>query len=128
MTGSREAIDAPTAPTASGPYSHAITAGELLFCSGQLPLDPASGEVVGGGAAAQAERCLLNLEAVCSAAGTALSRAARLTVYLSNPAELTNVNVVYERFFDRAPPARTSVLVAALPRDAEVEIDAVVAL
>jgi 2-iminobutanoate/2-iminopropanoate deaminase len=128
MTGSREAIDAPAAPTAAGPYSHAIKAGELLFCSGQLPLDPASGEVVGGGAAAQAERCLLNLEAVCRAAGTVLSRAARLTVYLSNPAEVTNVNVVYERFFDRAPPARTSVLVAALPRDAEVEIDAVVAL
>jgi 2-iminobutanoate/2-iminopropanoate deaminase len=128
MTGSREAIDALAAPAAAGAYSHAIKAGGLLFCSGQLPLDPASGEVVGGGAAAQAERCLLNLEAVCSAAGTVLSRAARLTVYLSNPAEVTNVNVVYERFFDRALPARTSVLVAALPRDAEVEIDAVVAL
>jgi 2-iminobutanoate/2-iminopropanoate deaminase len=128
MSGSREAIDAPAAPPAAGPYSHAIKAGGLLFCSGQLPLDPASGEVVGGGAAAQAERCLLNLEAVCSAAGTSLSRAARLTVYLSNPAKRTNVNVAYERFFARAPPARTAVLVAALPRDAEVEIDAVVAL
>jgi 2-iminobutanoate/2-iminopropanoate deaminase len=74
MSGSREAIDAPAAPPAAGPYSHAIKADGLLFCSGQLPLDPASGEVVGDGAAAQAERCLLNLEAVCSAAGH-LSRA-----------------------------------------------------
>jgi 2-iminobutanoate/2-iminopropanoate deaminase len=128
MTPARETVDAPDAPAAVGPYSHGVKAGELLFCSGQLPLDPATGEIAGEDAAAQAERCLRNLEAVCSAAGTALSRAARLTVYLSDLATFDEVNAAYQRFFDEAPPARVAVEVAALPRGARLEIDAVVVL
>src|ERR687895_2502610 len=128
MPPARETVEAPDAPAAIGPYSHGVKAGELLFCSGQLPLDPATGEIAGEDAAAQAERCLRNLEAVCSAAGTALSRAARLTVYLSDLATFDEVNAAYQGFFDEAPPARVAVEVAALPRGAKLEIDAVVVL
>jgi 2-iminobutanoate/2-iminopropanoate deaminase len=128
MTPSRETVDASAAPPAVGPYSHAVKTGELLYCSGQLPLDPSTGNLVGQQPSAQAEQCLRNIEAVCSAAGTALERAVRLTVYLSDLAAFDEVNAVYARFFEAAPPARTAVQAAALPRGAQVEIDAVVVL
>lgn len=124
----REIITAAGAPRAIGPYSHALRAGELLFCSGQIPLDPASGELAGEGPAAQAERCLENLQAVCEAAGTALARALRVTVYMTDLSAFAEVNAAYERFFAAEPPARVAVGVAALPRGAQVEIDAIVAL
>ncbi len=125
---SRQTVAAPDAPAAIGPYSHAIRAGGLLFCSGQIPLDPATGEIAGAGAPEQAERCLRNLEAVCAAAGTALRHAVRLTIYMTDLADFAAVNEVYGTFFDDAPPARVTIGVAALPRGALVEIDAIVAL
>jgi 2-iminobutanoate/2-iminopropanoate deaminase len=121
-------VTAPDAPAAIGPYSHAVSAGGLLFCSGQIPLDPTSGELVGEDAAQQAERCLLNLRAVCAAAGTSLANAVRLTVYMTDLACFGEVNEVYASFFATEPPARVTVEVSGLPRDALVEIDAVVAL
>jgi 2-iminobutanoate/2-iminopropanoate deaminase len=128
MSHHRETITALNAPAAIGPYAQAIRAGDLLFCSGQIPLDPESGEIVEGGAADQARRCLENLGAVCVAAGTALSEAVRVTVYMTDLDAFADVNEVYATYFEDDPPARVTVGVAALPRGAEVEIDAVVAL
>ena len=128
MSSRRETVSAPQAPAAIGPYSHAVRAGELLFCSGQIPLDPASGELVGASAAEQARRCLENLRAVCEAAGTSLQRAVRVTVYMTDLQAFAEVNEAYAGFFSEEPPARVAVGVAALPRGAYVEIDAVVAL
>jgi 2-iminobutanoate/2-iminopropanoate deaminase len=128
MASSRETVNAPGAPPAIGPYSHAVRAGELLFCSGQIPLDPATGEIVGASAAEQARRCLENLRAVCDAAGASLERAVRMTVYMTDLAAFAEVNEVYGTFFAEDPPARVAIGVAALPRGAQVEIDAIVAL
>src|SRR5271169_1204680 len=128
MSVDREAVEAPGAPAAIGPYSHAVRAAGLLWCSGQIPLDPQSGEITGSTAAEQAERCLQNLRAVCEAAGTELSRAVRMTVYMTDLGAFAEVNEVYGRFFASEPPARVAIGVAALPRGAQVEIDAVVAL
>ena len=128
MSGERQTLNAPQAPEAIGPYSHAVRFGGLLWCSGQIPLDPSTGELTGAGAAEQAERCLQNLRAVCAAAGTSLERAVRMTVYMTDLAAFAEVNEAYGRFFDSEPPARVAIGVAALPRGAEVEIDAVVAL
>jgi len=124
----REIVQAPGAPPAIGPYSHAVRFGELLFCSGQIPLDPDSGEIVGADAAQQARRCLENLEAVCAAAQTTLARALRLTIYMTDLGEFAAVNEVYAGFFAQDPPARVTVGVAQLPKGAYVEIDAIVAL
>ena len=128
MTDSRETISAPGVPAAIGPYSHAISAAGLLFCSGQIPLDPLSGELVGKAPAAQARRCLENLGAVCEAAGATLQDAVRLTIYMTDLAAFAEVNEVYATFFGDDPPARVTVGVAALPKGAQVEIDAIVAL
>ncbi len=128
MTGHREIVSAPGAPPAIGPYSHAVLAGGLLFCSGQIPLDPATGELVGTTAAEQAGRCLESLQAVCEAAGASLARAVRLTVYMTDLGEFAAVNEVYGSFFADDPPARVTVEVSGLPRGAQVEIDAIVAL
>jgi 2-iminobutanoate/2-iminopropanoate deaminase len=124
----RELINAPGAPEAVGPYVHAVIAGGLLFCSGQIPLDPKSGEIVGATAADQAGRCLENLAAVCDAAGATLGDAVKLTVYLTDMGSFGAVNEVYESFFESDPPARVAIAVAGLPRGALVEIDAVVAV
>lgn len=124
----RETIDAPGAPAAIGPYSHAVRCGELLFCSGQIPLDPATGEIVGATPAEQARQCLLNLTAVCDAAAASLADAVRLTVYMIDLASFAEVGEVYATFFGEDPPARVAVGVAALPRGAQVEIDAIVSL
>ncbi len=128
MALDREAITAPAAPAAIGPYSHAVRVGSLLFCSGQIPLDPASGELVGASAGEQARRCLENLAAVCEAAGASLANAVRLTVYMTDLSAFVEVGEVYASFFDDSPPARVAVGVTALPRGAQVEIDAIVAL
>jgi 2-iminobutanoate/2-iminopropanoate deaminase len=128
MTVERQRIDAPGAPAAIGPYSHAVRHGSLLFCSGQIPLDPQTGEIVGDTPAEQARRCLENLLAVCEAAGASLADALRLTVYMTDLGAFAQVNEVYASFFATSPPARVAIGVAALPRGAQVEIDAIVAL
>jgi 2-iminobutanoate/2-iminopropanoate deaminase len=124
----RHAVTAIGAPAAIGPYSHAVRTGGLLFCSGQIPLDADSGELVGDTPAEQAQRCLENLQAVCSAAGASLADAVRLTVYMTDLGAFADVNEVYATFFETDPPARVAIGVAALPKGAQVEIDAVVAL
>ena len=116
------------APAAIGPYSHAVRAAGLLFCSGQLPLDPETGELTGDTPGEQAGQCLRNLAAVCAAAGASLADAVRVTVYLTDMSAFAAVNDVYAEFFQADPPARVAIGVAALPKGAQVEIDAVVAL
>jgi 2-iminobutanoate/2-iminopropanoate deaminase len=128
MSGDRHVIVATGAPAAIGPYSHAVRVGELLFCSGQIALDPLSGELVGETAGDQARRCLQNLQAVCDAAETALERALRLTIYMTDLGAFAEVNEVYGAFFAADPPARVTVGVAQLPKGALVEIDAIVAI
>lgn len=128
MAAERETVQAPGAPPAIGPYVHAVRTGELLFCSGQIPLDATTGELVGATAAEQARRCLENLRAVCEAAGTTLARAVRTTIYMTDLAAFAEVNEVYGSFFADDPPARVTVGVAQLPKGAYVEIDAIVSL
>jgi 2-iminobutanoate/2-iminopropanoate deaminase len=128
LPNQRESISAPDAPAAIGPYVHAVRAGGLLFCSGQIPLDPRTGDLVGATAAEQAGRCLENLAAVCQAAGATLGDAVRVTVYVTDMSAFASVNDVYASFFESDPPARVTVGVAALPRGAKVEIEAVVAV
>jgi 2-iminobutanoate/2-iminopropanoate deaminase len=128
LSNHREPVTAKDAPEAIGPYVHAIRSGGLLFCSGQIPLDPRTGDLVGATPAEQAGRCLENLAAVCMAAGTTLGEAVRVTVYVTDMNAFASVNEVYSSFFESDPPARVTVGVAALPRGAKVEIEAVVAL
>ncbi len=128
MPVNRQSVTAARAPAALGPYVHGIRAGELLFCSGQLGLDPRTGELAGLTAGEQAGRCLENLAAVCDAAGTTLGNAVRLTIYLTDMSSYGEVGEVYGSFFEHDPPARVAVGVAALPLGAKVEIDAVVAI
>jgi 2-iminobutanoate/2-iminopropanoate deaminase len=128
MSEQRSTVNADGAPEAIGPYSHAVRAGGLLFCSGQVPLDPDSGELVGETPAEQAVRCLQNLQAVCEAAGTGLERAVRMTIFTTKLEKFAEINEAYAEFFPADPPARAAVGVAALPKGALVEIDAVVAL
>jgi 2-iminobutanoate/2-iminopropanoate deaminase len=127
MSANRDVVSAPGAPAAIGPYSHAVRSGDLLFCSGQIPLDPETGELVSVSATAQSRRCLENLAAVCDAAGTSLARTLRLTIYMVELESFAEVNEVCAEFFPVDPPARATVGVAALPRGAQVEIDAIVA-
>jgi 2-iminobutanoate/2-iminopropanoate deaminase len=124
----REPVTSPDAPAAVGPYVHAVRSGGLLFCSGQIPLDPRTGDLVGATAAAQAGRCLENLGAVCQAAGASLGDAVRVTIYVTDMTSFASINEVYASFFESDPPARVTVGVVALPRGAQVEIDAVVAI
>jgi 2-iminobutanoate/2-iminopropanoate deaminase len=124
----REPVTASDAPEALGPYVHAVKSGSLLFCSGQIALDPRTGEMVGTTAADQAGRCLENLAAVCQAAGASLGDAIKVTIYMTDMTAFAAVNEVYASFFESSPPARVTVGVAALPRGAQVEMDAVVAL
>lgn len=128
MSTDRRSITAPDAPAAIGPYVHAIAARGLLFVSGQIPLDPETGKLVGETAAEQAEQALRNLEAVVRAGGGSLSDVVRATVYLTDMATFAEVNEVYARYFGENPPARAAIGVAALPAGARVEVDAIVAL
>lgn len=125
---SREAVHSEQAPAAIGTYSQAMIQGDLLWLSGQIPLDPNTGQLVEGDFATQLQRVLDNLQAVCVAAGTELKRAVKLNVYLMDLGNFAAVNQVMESYFDRPYPARAAVQVAALPRGAVVEIDGVVAL
>ena len=113
------------APAAIGPYSQAVEAGGFLFCSGQIPLDPATGQLVEGDVAAQTRRVLENLRAVLAAARLGCEHVVRTTIYLVDLADFPRVNEVYGQWFSLNPPARATVQVAALPRGARVEIDAV---
>ena len=125
----RHAVSTDSAPDAIGPYSQAMRSGNLLFCSGQIPLDPDSGEIVKEDIEGQARRCLENLSAVCEAAGASLANAVRCTVYLADMGDFARVNEVYAEFFaGDDPPARVAVAAAGLPKGADVEIDAIVAL
>ena len=124
----RETITAAGAPDAVGPYSHAVKAGGLLFISGQIPLDPATNEITGDTAADQARQCLENLATIAAAAGTELGQAVKLTVLLTNMGDFADVNDVYAGYFPDDPPARVAYQVGALPKNARVEIDAIVAL
>jgi 2-iminobutanoate/2-iminopropanoate deaminase len=129
VTHHRHTVSAEGAPEAIGPYSHAVVSNGLLFCSGQVPLDPATGELIEGSVGDQTRRCLDNLTAVCSAAGAQLSDAVRLTVYAADlPGDWAEINDAYGSYFADDPPARAAIGVAALPKGARVEIDAVVAL
>jgi 2-iminobutanoate/2-iminopropanoate deaminase len=127
LPSNREPVTASGAPAAIGPYVHAISSGGLLFCSGQIPLDPRTGDMVGATPADQAGRCLENLAAVCAAAGTSLGNAVRVTIYTTDMSAFASINEVYGSFFESSPPARVAIGVAALPRGAQVEMDAVVA-
>jgi 2-iminobutanoate/2-iminopropanoate deaminase len=129
MSHHRETVTALGAPDAVGPYSHAVKAGGLLFISGQVPLDPESGELVGETPGEQARRCLENLSVIAAAGGASLGDdAVKLTVYLTDMTAFVEVNEVYATFFEGDPPARVAFGVAALPKGAKVEIDAILAL
>jgi 2-iminobutanoate/2-iminopropanoate deaminase len=121
----RTVIVSSGAPAAIGPYAQAIRAGGLVFVSGQVPLDPATGQVVPGGIGAQAERVLASLRAILEAAGSGLERVVKTTVYLTDLGTFAEVNEIYARYFPKDPPARATVQVAALPRGVAIEIDAV---
>lgn len=121
----KDIIATDRAPRAIGPYSQAVRAGDLVFASGQIPIDPATGEFVAGGIAEQTEQVLRNLTAVFSAAGLGLNQVVKTTVFLANMDDFTAMNEVYGRFFGAEPPARATVEAARLPRDARVEIEAI---
>ncbi len=121
---SRQAISTGGAPAAIGPYSQAIRSGDMVFCSGQLGLEPASGELVEG-VEAQAERALRNLQSVLDAAGLGFDDVVKTTIFLADIGDFAAVNAVYARFMPDPPPARSTVQVAALPKGGLVEIDAI---
>lgn len=124
----KEILHTDEAPKAIGPYSQAVRTGEgTVFLSGQIPLDPATGELVAGDVRAQTERVMENLAAVLRAAGLGFEAVVKTTIYLVDLADFAAVNEVYGRRFPHAPPARATVQVAALPRGARVEIDAIAA-
>jgi 2-iminobutanoate/2-iminopropanoate deaminase len=128
MSHHRDPVTAPGAPDAVGPYSHAVRSGGVLYCSGQVSLDPATGKLVEGSVGDQTRRCLENLRLVCQAAGAELSDAVRLGIYVTDMGTFPQVNEAYASFFGDGPPARSTIGVAALPLGATVEIDAIVAL
>ena len=121
----REPVKTTDAPAALGPYSQAIKAGGFVYVSGQVPIDPATGEFVAGGIAEQTDRVLKNVAAVLEAAGSSLNQVVKTTVFLADMNEFAAMNEVYAKFFTEAPPARATVQAARLPRDARVEIEAV---
>jgi 2-iminobutanoate/2-iminopropanoate deaminase len=121
----REIIQTDRAPQAIGPYSQAIKTNGLIFASGQIPTDPATGQFVAGGIEEQTEQVLKNLAAVLEAAGSSLDRVVKTTVFLADMQEFTAMNAVYGKFFAQDPPARATVEASGLPRDARVEIEAI---
>jgi 2-iminobutanoate/2-iminopropanoate deaminase len=121
----KSAVSAADAPKAIGPYSHAIRAGELLFVSGQVPIDPATGNLIDGDITAQTRRVMDNLAAVLKAAGLSLQHVVRTTIFLADMSDFAAVNTVYGSFFSEPYPARATVQVSRLPKDARVEIDAI---
>ena len=121
----REAVSTSAAPAAIGPYSQAVRAGSLVFVSGQVPLDPATGTMVDGDIAVQTHRVFRNLAGILEAAGSSLDRVVRATVYLSDMNDFAAMNEAYRAFFSEPFPARSTVQAARLPRDARIEIDAI---
>ena len=119
----REPVSTSHAPTAIGPYSQAIRAGDFLFVSGQIPLDPATGTLVDGDVAAQTHRVLRNLGAILQEAGASFQHVVKTTVYLADMSEFGAMNEVYASYFPAPPPARATIQAARLPRDVRVEID-----
>jgi 2-iminobutanoate/2-iminopropanoate deaminase len=122
---SKDVISTSKAPAAIGPYSQAIRWGQVLFVSGQIPIDPATGQIVAGDIETQTERVLKNLAAILEAAGSSLSQVLKTTVYLKDLEEFARMNEVYARFFGEQPPARATVQVARLFRDVRVQIEAI---
>ena len=127
MANDKKAVQTDTAPKALGPYSQAIAAGGMVYCAGQIPLDPKTGNIVPGGVAEQTHQVLKNLRAVLKAAGSDLDRAVKTTVFLKSMNDFAAMNEVYGRpeYFGSAAPARSTVEVARLPRDVLVEIEVV---
>jgi 2-iminobutanoate/2-iminopropanoate deaminase len=119
----KQAVSSPDAPKAIGPYSQAVRAGQLLFVSGQVPLDPATGQIVAGDIQTQTRRVFDNLAAVLKAGGRSFADVVRTTVFLADMNDFTAVNDVYGTYFSAPYPARATVQVARLPKDARVEID-----
>jgi 2-iminobutanoate/2-iminopropanoate deaminase len=124
----RRVISSPEAPQPVSAYSQAIQSGALLFLAGQIAIDPLSGQLVSGGIARETECVLQNLRAVLAAAGATLSDVVKTTVYLTDMADFPEFNDIYARYFTHAPPARTTIGVAALPRGVRVEVDAIAAV
>ena len=124
----KQIIATDRAPRAIGPYSQAVRAGNVLFASGQIPIDPATGEFVAGGIAEQTEQVMRNLSQVFAAAGASLNQVVKTTVFLADMNDFTAMNEVYGRYFDENPPARATVQAGRLPRDAKVEIEAIAVL
>jgi len=124
----KEIIATNDAPQAIGPYSQAVRAGNMIFASGQIPLDPATKEFVPGGVAEQTEQVLKNLTAVFAAAGVGLDQVVKTTVFLADMNDFNAMNEVYGKYFGQNPPARATVQAARLPRDAKVEIEAIAVL
>ncbi len=121
----REVIATQQAPQAIGPYSQAIRAAGLIFTSGQIPIDPATAQIVAGDVSAQTDRVLKNLAAILQASGSSLEKVLRCTVFLKNMGDFAAMNEVYGRYFKQSPPARSTVEVARLPKDVLVEIDVI---
>jgi len=121
----RTIVQTPAAPPAIGPYSQAIVSGHLIFCSGQIPLDPATGEIVEGGIEEQTHRVLKNLRAVLESAGSGLEQVLKTTVFLKRMDDFAAMNAVYATYFPDAPPARSTVEVARLPRNVLIEIECI---
>jgi 2-iminobutanoate/2-iminopropanoate deaminase len=124
----RQVVTAPDAPKAMGAYSPAIKAGNLLFISGQIPVDPATGDLIQGDIAAQADQVMRNLTALLRAAGASFTNVVRTTVYLSDMNDFAGMNEIYSKYIVDPPPARATVQVARLPRDVKIEIDAIAVL
>ena len=122
---SKQSVHSPAAPAAIGPYSPAIRVGELVFCSGQVPLDPATRELVPGDIAAQTNQSLRNMKAVLEAAGATMDQVVKTTIFLVDMADFAKVNEVYGKYFATTPPARSTVQVSALPKGARVEVEAI---
>jgi len=120
-----ETVSTENAPGAIGPYSQAVKTGNLVFCSGQIPIDPATGNFVSDDVAEQTEQVLKNLSAVLGAAGTDLNKVVKTTVFLADMNDFAAMNEVYAKFFDANKPARATVQAARLPRDAKVEIECI---
>lgn len=126
MSGqAREVVSTPNAPKAIGPYSQAIKANGFVFVSGQVAFDPFTGNLISGGIEQQTEQVMKNLSAILQAAGTGLDKVVKTTVFLKNMSEFAQMNEVYAKFFKSAPPARSTVEAARLPRDVSVEIDVI---
>ena len=125
MADGKKVVKTDAAPGALGPYSQAIVAGGMVYCAGQIPLDPATGQIVSGGIAEQTAQVLKNLSAVLKAGGSGLDRAVKTTVFLKDMNDFGAMNEVYAKHFGAMPPARSTVEVARLPRDVRVEIEVV---